>query len=115
MIGIAIRKYETAADMSKDSSFTFLEQCLSGIRVVQTFSMSQPLMKRWISLLGDTERTGNQQARIRGLEGAVTMLSALSALGVGLYYGSKLIPDGLKYGLVITVSVEGKGDLMIFS
>ena len=90
--------------MSKDSSSTFLEQCFSGVRVVQTFSMSQPLMKRWITLLADTERTGFQQARIRSLEGGVTMLSGLTALGVGLYYGSKLVQDGLNYGYVITVS-----------
>jgi len=90
--------------MSKDSSSTFLEQCLSGVRVVQTFSMSQPLMKRWITLLADTERTGFQQARISGLEGGVTMLSGLCALGVGLYYGSILVKNGLNYGYVITVS-----------
>jgi ATP-binding cassette subfamily B (MDR/TAP) protein 1 len=110
VIGLAVRKYETRADMSKDSSSTFLEQCLSGIRVVQTFSMSQPLMKRWITLLADTERTGFQQARIRGLEGGVTMLSGLCVLGVGLYYGSKLVQDGLNYGYVITVSLAYSED-----
>jgi ABC-type multidrug transport system fused ATPase/permease subunit len=105
VVGLMIRKYETRAAMSKDVSSTSLEQCLSGIRVVQTFSMSDSLIKRWASqMVTDTEATGVKETMIDNINGAILRFSATCVLLVGYLYGQKLVRGGISYGFVITVS-----------
>lgn len=98
-------KYQAQAHKTNGSSSTFLEQCLAGIRVVQTFSMQRSLLTHWDrQLLTKSERSSKMESLIHSLQGALLQFITKVALGLGYFYGHRLVSAGVDYGHIVTVS-----------
>lgn len=91
---------------AKDAAVTFLEQCFSGIRVVQTFAMQKPLIDHWNQkMLVLAERTEVKSGLVHAGESAWLAIGTASIWSVAYYYGDRLVKGGMPFGYIITVSI----------
>jgi ABC-type bacteriocin/lantibiotic exporter with double-glycine peptidase domain len=100
------KKYQNQAHIAEGAASTFLEQCFSGIRVVQTFDMARALMQRFgEQILRDAERSSSKRAAIQTMESGLQMAIFFIQSGVSFIYGSRLIErEGYNLGQVVAVS-----------
>jgi ABC-type protease/lipase transport system fused ATPase/permease subunit len=105
IIEFMVKKQEARAEDASGLANTFLEQCFSGIKVVQTFAMSKPLKEHWDNtLLKDIEALRTRPALVRAIKIAWCHFALCIILGVGYYYGSSLKAEGAEFGSIFNVS-----------
>lgn len=98
------KRQQARAEAAQGLASTFLEQCLSGVRVIQTFGMTKPLMKRWDgTLLKDVEMLRTMPALVRAVEIAWCHFAMGLILGVSVHYSSTLAGEGYRFGSMFNV------------
>jgi ABC-type bacteriocin/lantibiotic exporter with double-glycine peptidase domain len=115
LIELTVKKQEARAEDASGLANTFLEQCFSGIRVVQTFAMSKVLREHLDNtLLKDIEDLRTRPAFVRAIKNAWCFFALCTIMGVGYYYGSSLMAEGAQFGSIFNVStlVWGQSDLL---
>ena len=101
-----LRGQEAKTEMVQGFSNTFLEQCFSGIRVIQTFAMSKPLLKHWdTTMLKHIERLQRFPTLVRSIKIAWCQFAFCSILAAGYYYGTTLKEEGFLFGSIFNVSL----------
>jgi ABC-type bacteriocin/lantibiotic exporter with double-glycine peptidase domain len=101
-----LRWQEAKTETVQGFSNTFLEQCFSGVRVIQTFAMSKPLLKHWdTTMLKHIERLQQFPTLVRSIKIAWCQFAFCSILATGYYYGTTLKEEGFLFGSIFNVSL----------
>ena len=104
LIELTVRKQSRKAEAAYGLSNTFLEQCFAGIRVVQTFAMSKPLMEHWnIRFLEKVETLQTRPGLVRSIKIAWCHFASCIILAAGYYYGWSLKDEGYQPGSIFNV------------
>ena len=105
LIEWTVKKQSRKAEAAYSLSNTFLEQCFAGIRVVQTFAMSQPLMEHWdTKFLKKVEMLQTRPGLVRSIKIAWCHFALCIILAAGYYYGWSLKDEGYQPGSIFNVS-----------
>jgi ABC-type multidrug transport system fused ATPase/permease subunit len=108
-LGRLVEPHQREARKADEHAYTFLEQCLSGVRIVRTFGMRSHLIARFgHQILGQAEQSGVKQVAIQTIESGLIMTIFFFITSLMIFYGGRLIRDGANLGQVVAVSVGVK-------
>ena len=105
-LGRLVDPHQRTARLADEHAYTFLEQCISGVRIVRTFGMRSALVARFgTQILGQAEQSGVKQVTIQTVESGLIMTLFFLITSLMIFYGGRLIRDGANLGQVTAVSI----------